>query len=135
MSQIIVKDYPPNYDEIATAFGLVHQRVGGILFSYGDRIYNPSGMHIPASLRVHEAVHGRQQGYDPAGWWERYIDSQAFRLGEEIEAHQAEYRYVIEHGSRAERRTARKLIAQRLSSPLYGKMIGKSAARAILAQL
>lgn len=120
--------FPPNYAAINAKFNV---RGKNILFSYGDTIYNPSRVVIPPELMVHEAVHGRRQGADPSGWWNRYIEDPEFRLNEEIPAHRAEFQEVMKHGM-ADYKAIRS-IAERLSGPLYGRMIDvASAERAIM---
>jgi len=131
VAQSIVRDFPPNYDEIANAFRIAHRR--DVIFSFGAVIYNPFGVRIGAHLFAHEAVHGERQRGHVEEWWRRYIDDARFRLAEEIPAHQAEYRWFLANGNRAQRRAARTQIATRLASPLYGRLIGRSAAEAMLA--
>lgn len=135
----IVHDFPPMYGEIRRAFNLRPQgRVrlngepGGVLFCWGTTIYNPDGVTVPPEIVAHEAVHAGQQGDDPEVWWQRYIEDAAFRIAQEIPAHQAEYRWLVEHASRAERRRAFKQIAQRLSGPLYGRALTRRAAELAL---
>lgn len=126
----IVIDYPPNFDAIDAAF---HVRGKPVLFAWGSRIYNPRGVIIPPELIAHEAVHGRRQGHDVEGWWRRYLEDANFRLREEVEAHRAEYQWLLDHAPRRERRAALKQVAARLSGPLYGQMVTPKRARAILA--
>lgn len=133
MIQKVVWDFPPLYEEIAAAFKL--RRDQGIIFSWGGRVFNPDGLSISPPLAAHEAVHGARQGTVEANivdWWKRYIDDVRFRLEEEIPAHQAEYRWFIEHGNRNQRRIALKQTAARLASPLYGRLVGVSTARDML---
>lgn len=122
------------WDEIAAVFHLKPGR--GIIFSWGaDRIYNPDGVVVGPDLLAHEAVHGERQGTNPASirqWWVRYLDDPQFRLQEELPAHVCEYQWWLQNGTRPERRRALKEIAYRLSSPLYGRLIGKSMARDLL---
>lgn len=128
----IVIDRPPLFDQIDARFGVAGKPV---VFAWGDRIYNPMGVSIPAELLAHEAVHGAQQGDDIEGWWRRYCNDDAFRLDQEIPAHQAEYRAFCERPGRDRR--ARRLflraIAKRLSSPLYGRLISFEKARKAIA--
>lgn len=132
----IVKALPPNFAEI-----------DAVIFAWGATIYNPAGIKIDAPLRAHEAVHGeRQREYGgPAMWWRRYLAEPAFRLDEEIPAHQAEYRCfcstlralrVGEEPSvlpdRASRRITLHHIAARLASDLYGRLIRYDDARRLI---
>lgn len=122
----IIHAYPPMIDEIDAAFNVRGQTV---IFAWGDTIYNPARWDIPDSLIAHEEVHGQRQGSDIEGWWKRYISDPTFRLEEEIVAHRAEYQYVVRTANRPARRRALKQIAQRLCSPLYGKVITFKKAR------
>lgn len=119
------------FDEIDAKFDLKSQR--GVIFAWGDRIYNPDKIEVTPALMAHERVHGERQGTDPEWWWRRYLDQPAFRLDEEMPAHQAEYReFCATHKDRNAR--ARYLFGcgQRLASPLYGGLISApDAARAI----
>lgn len=123
MIQEIVNDFPPLYDEIAAEFGLISQ--DEIIFSWGDRLYNPNSLDIPPALIAHEAVHGERQGSGQKirDWWQRYIEERRFRLNEEIPAHLAEYQHILKNGNRYERRAALKVTAGRLAAPLYGSLI------------
>ena len=118
MQQIVI-GLPPNYAAIKDRFPDCERK--GVIFSYGDRIFNPSGISIPRPLMAHEAVHGLRQGADPDAWWARYLAEPLFMLDEEIHAHHAEYRAAVKrHGHRP--RDLRG-IAERLSGPLYGHAI------------
>lgn len=129
MTQRIVVDFPPNYDAIAAAFPIRAKR--GVIFSFGPVIYNPHNVPIAPHFLAHELAHGMRQGVDAVtigDWWKRYIDDREFRLAEELVAHIAEYRCLAEGGGRNQRRTAAKAVAARLSSPIYGRMIGRNEA-------
>jgi len=130
----VIVGYPPNIDELDAAFGVRGRQ--GVIFAFGQVIYNPDGIQIPSQLFSHEAVHGiRQQQYIDgiSKWWQRYIDDAEFRLHEEIPAHQAEYEaYCAEIHDRNRRRAMLKSIAKRLSGPLYGNMINFRQARGII---
>lgn len=136
---VVNYEWPPNIDQIAAVFPLA--REPGILFSYGDRIYNPSGGVVHPALMAHEAVHGdRQLGLldadaKPFGiewWWKMYCTATAFRLDEEAKAHIEEYRWWKLNGNRHQRRAMLERIAMRLASPLYGNMITRHQAETIL---
>lgn len=123
----VVHDVPPMFDEIDAAFDVAGKDV---LFAWGDRIYYPAGKPVPAELVAHEEVHSQRQGDDPAAWWRRYIADPAFRLAEEIPAHQAEFAaYCRGHTDRNHRAVRLHLLAQRLASTLYGSMISYPEAR------
>lgn len=125
----IRKEYPPNIADIRRAFPLK----GGEIFAWDGIIYAPNGEVSPA-LVEHEEVHFKQQRAcgGPEAWWSRYIESPAFRLEMETEAHIVEYRaYSAAHGRKA-RRNYLDFLAKRLSSPMYGGVITRKAARAII---
>lgn len=103
--------FPPNYAAINRAFKV---RGKPVIFCFGDTVYNPGRIKMPDRLLAHEAVHSRQQGTDPAGWWDRYIIDSKFRLAQEIPAHCAEYACAP---------NLLDDIARRLSSALYGSLV------------
>ena len=124
-------DFPPNFQAILKVFPEANKH--GVLFCYGDQIYNPSRIDIPQYLVVHENVHRLQQGDRPGLWWEKYLVNPEFRLAQEIPAHQAEYEaYGWEYPNRTLRRMHLKEEAKRLSGPLYGNMISFEKAKAII---
>lgn len=129
----IVISRPPNYDRIAAAFKLVP----GVVFAYAPAIYNPHSVTLMSYIIDHERVHIARQGDAPGAWWDRYIADQAFRLEEELVAHVAEIRsYVSTH---ADNRNSAgywlMMCAQRISSKVYGRMIGYMAALELLRKL
>lgn len=118
----IIVDRPPIYDRAAKVFPLQ----GREIFAYGDKIYNPGGFDVPAWLVAHEEVHSLQQAGDPEGWWEQYLVDGEFRFHMELAAHQREYRSYCEHNrDRNKRLHYRRLVAKKLSAPLYGNMISR----------
>jgi len=127
----IIVAYPPLFDEIDRAFRV---RGKNVFYSWGRDIYNPMDLVIPPELLAHEAAHGeRQVKADINAWWREYIRSPSFRLREEIPAHQAEYRYLVEHApNRNARRAALKQTAVRLAAPLYGRMTTVGRAKKLL---
>lgn len=131
MKQQVVFDYPPEFEAIDAVFGV---RGKPVIFSYGDRIFNPMRLDIPPQLLAHEAVHGRRQMADVAAWWRRYLADPAFRLAEEVPAHYAELEWFLNHGSRKQRRAALKVVAGRLAAPLYGPMVTQPRALKLLAE-
>lgn len=125
--------YPPNIDAIDKVFPGVKRDCTrrGIFFAYGPVIYNPSGHVLPIELVAHECVHSIQQ--DRIGvesWWNQYLDYTPFRFEQELEAHRVEYRqYIADHPGRNFRRRYAAAVAERLSGPLYGRMLKKDAAK------
>jgi len=131
--QEIVTDYPPLYDDIAMAFNL-HPN-DSVIFSWGDRIYNPMGVDLGLELIAHEAVHGERQSSNPdkiRDWWMNYMSRATFRLAEEVLAHRAEYDWLRINGNRKQRRSALPHVANKLAAPLYGGLIDLSGAKAML---
>lgn len=113
----IVEKYPPNIRAIKSMFALPV----GVVFAYGDTIYNPSGEKLSEAIIAHEEVHQGQQGEDVKGWWERYLVDAHFRFHQELQAHRKEYQVMLAHApSRNFRRLALSHIAHKLSAPMYG---------------
>lgn len=134
MKQEIIYEFPPIYSEIAAVFRIHERR--DVVFSFGPHMYNPYAAHIPDEIVVHEAIHGARQGRGDKvlDWWQRYMEDQAFRLDEEIHAHRAEYRWLLEHGNRQQRRRACKQVSGKLAGPLYGRLTtAKKASRLLKA--
>lgn len=125
----IIKDRPPLYAEIDAAFGVAGKPV---IFSWGELIYNPTGLKVSRELVAHEAIHGARQGtrdQEIEAWWRRYIKDPAFRADEEIPAHHAEYRaFCKRHGDQGARGKFFRSIAARLASPLYGTLFTQAEA-------
>ena len=122
----ILTEYPPQMlmEKIDRAFP--EARKPGVIFTYGEKIYNPSLVKLTHELLGHELVHvlqQREQG--PDHWWDVYIHNPAFRIAEELEAHQMEYQVMqlVSKYSRPFRRLAARSMAKRLSGPLYGRRI------------
>lgn len=134
MTVEVVNGLPPPdfYRKVCAAFPAARAR--GTIFSYGDRIFHTGPGDLPQSLLAHEYVHcARQRTIGLAEWWDRYIADPLFRLDEEIPAHVAEYKVLTGKESvRAERRRAMKLVAGRLSGPLYRHLITYDQAKEIL---
>lgn len=114
--------YPPNFAKIRQVF---NTRNRGVIFTYGNCIYNPEKIRIPPQLWVHEQVHRDQQKDDPESWWDKYLGDKLFRLAEEIQAHKAEYGVL-------NTRKALDEIASRLSSPLYGSLVSWQEAKRLI---
>ncbi|KKM26921.1 hypothetical protein LCGC14_1579880 [marine sediment metagenome] len=126
----VVVDFPPIYDEIKSVFPIAGR---GVIFAWGNKIYNPNSVYIPLQLIAHERVHGRRQGSDVYGWWRRYIDEKEFRLIEETLAHIAEMEYLLgPNPNRQMRRQILRSTAKRLANPLYRYGISREKAQVLL---
>lgn len=129
-----IEDRPPNFEAIAKVFPGAHGE--GVIFAYGDTIYNPSGRELPPELIAHEKVHcERQIDMGVEAWWDQYLVDGDFRFEEELLAHIAEFKAIMsryEYGTHAIARTREKAldhVAKKLSAPLYGRMITIHQAR------
>jgi hypothetical protein len=112
----ILTMFPPNIGRITKV--IPHARKQGVIFTYGDTIYNPAGNKLPPELIAHEMVHIEQQhGINPEVWWAMYLSDPKFRLGMEIPAHKVEMDYL-----RANRMSHRHVLT-RLLSPLYAAIL------------
>lgn len=124
----ILVEYPPLYEEIVRAFPAA--RDGGVIFAWGDTIYNPSNILVSRELVAHEMVHGTRQRDNVTGWWKQYLVDAAFRLTEELPAHQAEYwAYCNRHANSRKRSEYLNEVAVKLASPLYGSLLSVEQAR------
>lgn len=118
--------WPPNIAAIRSVFPLPR----GVIFTYGNVIYNPYGGKISRELKAHEAVHCKQQGDDIEGWWEKYLVDDEFRFDQELEAHRAEYRAFCKHAKNKNNRAAfLNRVATRLASEMYGGLVTRTEAR------
>ncbi|HEC32912.1 MAG TPA: hypothetical protein ENI63_01470 [Candidatus Kaiserbacteria bacterium] len=127
----IVYKYPPNIEKIRAVFPL-HK---GIIFTYGDTLYNPDRGKIDEALMKHEETHTRQQGDDIDGWWEKYFVDVDFRMKQELEAYQNQYKYAVENYSRNMRRVLLKVISKDLSSAMYGNIISEEEAKGAIKEM
>lgn len=124
----VVLDRPPIFEKIADV--LPQARKTGVIFTYGDKVYNPSRVSLTPELTAHEATHVAQQiemGADV--WWDRYLADPQFRYEQELEAHRVELEAYSVFNNRHARRAAEKLIARRLAGPLYGNASTEAKAR------
>ena len=124
----ILYEYPPNIDKIREVFPL-HK---GVIFTYGDTIYNPDKGKITSELIKHEETHEKQQGNNIDEWWNKYLNDKKFRLEQEIEAYRNQYKYILENYNRQMRKLLLKDIAKHLSSAMYGYLISEEDATEII---
>lgn len=128
----VIKAYPPNFNELAKTFPIKGKP--GIIYAYGERIYNPSGVVIRPWVIAHETVHcTRQLLYGLANWWIDYAMYKTFRLEEEVLAHKREWTEIT-NSSMSQRDKSRYLamMVERLSGPLYGSMVSQQEARGLI---
>lgn len=130
---IVRFERPPNYDAIVAVFPRATTR--GVLFCYGDAIYNPGKVAIPREIMAHEEVHaGQQEALGVEEWWRRYLIDTPFRYEQELAAHVGEWRAFLAPPlpNRAARRSGLLFIAKRLAGPLYGGMVSVDTATRLL---
>jgi len=127
----IVNDWPPNIDAIRRFLPVTRNNI----FAYDGKIYSPGSKTLPPELIAHEQVHFEQQSrIGVLNWWDNFLIDKKFRLAQEIPAHQAEYRHMLENApSRQVRRRVKthglKMLAKRLSDPMYGGIITMAEAK------
>jgi len=123
----VVIAQPPNIAEIDRVFP---NRGAGVIYAFGDCIYNPSNANIPRFIAQHEAAHGERQltifGVDK--WWRQYLDDAEFRYEEEVIGHAAEYLWQINAWNRDRNDKARILAstATRLLAAFYAYPIKRT---------
>ena len=128
----IVTARPPNFDAIVAV--IPRAANSNVLFAYGDTIYSPGGGEISTWILAHEQIHSMRQGRDPEAWWTQYLADPVFRFDEELFAHRVEWT-TWEHGgarNRHDRRAMMRVIAGRLSGPLYGGVVDFEAAKKMI---
>lgn len=119
-------EFPPNIDKIRK----VLTPPDTASFCYGDTIHGPHIKDLDSSQLLHEAVHTKQQGDRPEEWWDRYLAEPAFRLSQELEAYQVQYRYVSQTISNRDQVALRLYhMARDLSSEMYKAGITQNEAR------
>lgn len=128
---IIRVQQPPIIDRIRATFtvdGL------GVIYAWGNVIYNPDNVYVSPELIAHEQIHSNRQMSNPLAWWERYLVDTGFRLQEELPAHHAEYvHFCRKNKDRNERSRHLTFVSKRLAAPLYGSLITPLAARRAIA--
>lgn len=104
-----------------------------ILFTYGEVIYNPSGVPVDDFLIHHEMQHIRQQRAHPRGadgWWEDWINDPAFRAEQECQGYGAQYKlYCQLRNDTTARAQYLAAISSAFASGLYGLTMSTADAR------
>lgn len=109
---------PPNFERIRAAFPNAVRR--GVLFAYGEDIYNPSSVPVSRALLAHEYRHCARQFQRVDAWWDKYIEDPEFRYNEELIAHADEFIDLMKGvGDRNKRTKLIMTTAARLIAPLY----------------
>ena len=122
----VLEEKPPIYDAIIANGMHPHE---GVIYTYGDTIYNPSGLVLPEHLIQHELTHVGQQGTDPDAWWGRYLIDPYFRIEQESHAYAKQYDFMCKTmKDRNQRFRLLMQIANILSGPVYGNVITHTAA-------
>lgn len=126
----VVKKLPPNYADICKHIPAVKKQPG-IVFTYGDTIYNPQGHPLRPDFLVHESVHVERQK-KPKEWWSKYLTDVKFRLEEELAAYREQYKFMEANYNRKDRRTVLKAIVKDLSGSMYGNLVTKAEAEKLI---
>lgn len=126
----IINEKPPIWDNVCDAFGT---NLVNILFTYGDSLYNPSGIDpIVDHLLVHEEIHAEQQGHnekDAALWWGKFLRDPDFRLDQEARAYGAQYAFICKTvKDKNQRYKILWDLAGILSGPLYANCSSRQGA-------
>lgn len=111
---------PPVFDQCVELFGISWDNT---IFAYGDTIHGKDLQNLTDHVIEHEMVHLKQQGGNPIAWWEKYLIDKDFRLSQEIEAYQREYRYL--RGKSFDRNGLHNLVrwwSRNLSGKAYGNI-------------
>lgn len=120
----VIYDYPPVWGSVCSTFQIVPR---GVIFAYGDCIYNPDKVDLPLFLVEHEKVHFEQQGHTREGaalWWGKFLRDPEFRVSQEVEAYGVQYYEMCKlTGDRNQRAKMLWSLASSLSGPLYNKAI------------
>ena len=125
----IIKGFPPNIKEIVKVFKITPRTV----FTYGSELYNPIGLPVPQDLMIHEETHEvQQQAYGVEQWWDMYLENPMFRLTQETEAYRAQYQFLKTMLNRKGRFGALEMLADQLSSELYGNIVNRREAKELI---
>ena len=116
----IREEYPPNYEDIKKFFKIENDK--GVIFTYGDTLYNPHKLELQEHLLIHEKVHSNQQ-LKPKEWWNRYFIDRDFRLEQELEAYIAQFAFIKRIATNKIVKEALRRLASDLSSEMYGNII------------
>jgi len=119
----------PLLNEVIKKFEITPQELKNIIFTYGDTFF--SEKELSYGLIAHEITHTFQQlktGVEK--WWKQYIEDDKFRLSQEVEAYQQQYRAYKRNSDNEEERLD--MIALDLSGAMYGKIITFDEAKKLI---
>lgn len=126
---MIIKSFPPNIEQIQSFFTTPPTAI----FAYSPFIYSPLTTNLPTHLLKHEQVHLNQQNTNPEEWWNRYLTDKDFRLSQEVEAYQTQYRYLKRNIKNLQKLDYElDFLVSDLSSPMYGSIISPAVARNLI---
>lgn len=116
-------DIFPLVNRVIKKFGF--KNISNIIFTYGDTIYKSNLVKhdMPTHLLAHELTHVFQQtkmGKDK--WWDKYLKDDKFRLEQETQAYQQQYKIAKSRDALSGEIILRKLCDD-LSSEMYGNIV------------
>ena len=120
-------DKPPIWDELVERYHPSWERTA---VAYGDTIH-AKYLPLPPDVEVHERIHLKQQGYTKEGakeWWDKYINDTEFRLEQELEAYQGQYKFLQRTLKDKNQLNKKVLHLAHTLSTLYGFKISKTEA-------
>ncbi len=127
----VINGKPPNYVEICEHFDIKDNE--GVVFTYGNALYIPSGKKPPKDLMSHEQTHERQQReVGVKEWWAKYFKDPKWRMEQELEAYQYQYRYARKNYSSGQTSQLLDRIATDLSGKMYGNIVTKAKATKLI---
>lgn len=88
----------------------------GVVFTVGDTVYTKNP--LPYYLKVHEAVHIKQQEGVP-DWWDVYFENPEFRYQQELEAYRAQWQAINRKEKMMKKARLKMEIINLLSGPMY----------------
>lgn len=133
MAEILINQKPPIFDQAAKIFGVTEKDV--IFYSWGDKIYSPSGRMPSDDILIHEGTHAEQQRHGSEGaaeWWRHYMADAEWRIGQEAEAFGEQLKWLRR---RYRDRNAVARIVHQMASSLSGRMYGSAISHAAAAVL
>jgi len=122
----------PLMKKIIGHFNLTPSELEHICFTYGDTLFFDSPLSY--GLVAHELTHVMQQLHVGSDiWWEKYLKRKKFRLEQEAEAYQQQYR-VLSMNDPEKAAMALTILAGDLSGKMYGNIIDFDKAVALISE-